>query len=116
MNRPLLFWASPALAVLLAGCSTPVPPALPDPLQPKSFVGPAMAQGQVWPEPLWWQGFGDPQLTALETEAEQGNRDIAMAAARVLQAEAQATIQRSALFPQIDGQAGYHNNPPAATA
>ncbi len=109
MNRPLLFLASPALAVLLAGCSTPVPPALPDPLQPKSFVGPAKAQGQVWPEALWWQGFGDPQLTALESEAEQGNRDIAMAAARVIQAEAQATIQRSALFPQIDGQADYQN-------
>src|SRR4051812_14277427 len=105
MNRALLFFTSPLLAVLLAGCSTPIPHALPDSLQPKSFSGPAVEQAKPWPEPLWWQGFGDPQLSALEAEAEQGNRDIAMAAARVLQAQAQSTIQRAALFPQIDAQA-----------
>ena len=95
------------LPLLLAGCSTPVPQALLPQLQPKSFVTAAPEQAKIWPEPSWWQGFGDPQLTSLVAEAQTGNRDIAVAAARVLQAEAQSTIQRAALFPQIGGQADY---------
>jgi len=95
------------LPLLLAGCSTRVPQALPQPMQPKSFITPAPDQAKVWPEPTWWQGFGDPQLTGLVERAQADNRDIAIAVARVLQAEAQSTIQRSALFPQIGGQADY---------
>jgi outer membrane protein, multidrug efflux system len=97
--------ALPLLALLLAGCSTPVPTALSPQMVPKSFTGPIAKDARVWPEPSWWQGFGDVQLTALVEQAQDGNRDIAIAAARVMQAEAQSTIQRSALFPQIGGQA-----------
>jgi outer membrane protein, multidrug efflux system len=96
------------LPLLLAGCSTAVPQALGPQMQPKSFVTAAPDQAKVWPEPSWWQGFGDPQLTSLVEQAQSGNRDIAIAAARVLQAEAQSTVQRSALFPQIGGQADYN--------
>jgi NodT family efflux transporter outer membrane factor (OMF) lipoprotein len=76
---------------------------------PKTFTGPAPAAAQVWPEAAWWKGFGDPALTALIETAQANNRDMAIAAARVMQAEAQSTIQRSALFPQIGGQAGHRN-------
>src|SRR6201994_277545 len=107
MNRPLLFLTSSLLAIWLAGCSTPVPQALTPQLQPKSFVAVAPDQAKIWPEPSWWQGFGDPRLTSLVAEAQTGNRDIAVAAARVLQGGAQSTIQRAALFPQIGGQADY---------
>jgi NodT family efflux transporter outer membrane factor (OMF) lipoprotein len=95
----------PFLALLLAGCATAVPQALPPQMQPSSFTGPIPAPAQVWPETAWWRGFGDPQLTALVEQAQTGNRDLAVAAARVLQADARSTIQRSALFPQIGGQA-----------
>jgi NodT family efflux transporter outer membrane factor (OMF) lipoprotein len=44
------------------------------------------------------------------TQAADSNRDIAAAAARVLQAEAQATVQRGALFPQLDAQAQHTGN------
>jgi multidrug efflux system outer membrane protein len=101
MNKSLV----PLLALLLAGCATQVPQALPPQMLPKTFTGPAAANAKVWPEPSWWQGFGDAQLTALVNQAQDGNRDIAIAAARVMQAKAQSTIQRSALFPQIGGQA-----------
>src|SRR5206468_9594459 len=47
---------------------------------------------------------------ALIGQAQEGNRDLAAAAARVMQAEAQSTIQRSQLFPQIGGQADYLNS------
>jgi outer membrane protein, multidrug efflux system len=95
----------PALAAMLAGCSTPVPQSLPPQMVPKAFTAPLPAAAQLWPDPAWWQGFGDPALAALIEKARDQNRDIAIAAARVLQAEAQSTIQRSALFPQIGGQA-----------
>jgi len=95
----------PALAAVLAGCSTPVPQALPTQMLPKTFTGPVPAAAQVWPDASWWQGFGDPELTVLVEKGRDQNRDIAIAAARVMQAEAQSTIQRSALFPQIGGQA-----------
>jgi len=92
------------LTLLLAGCATPVPKALPPTMVPKGFTGPIATDARIWPEPIWWRGFGDAQLTALVEQAQDGNRDIAVAAARVMQAEAQSTIQRSALFPQIGGQ------------
>jgi NodT family efflux transporter outer membrane factor (OMF) lipoprotein len=99
MNRiapPLL------CAALLAGCAaTPVPRALSPALVPEKFAGPVAADAAVWPQAEWWQGFGDPALTALVAEAADGNRDIAIAAARVLQAEARAKIQNAALLPQL---------------
>ena len=103
MNKPIVLLS----VLLLAGCATQVPQVLSPQLAPKTFTGPIAADAKVWPEPAWWQGFGDAQLTALVTQAQDGNRDIAIAAARVLQAEAQSVIQRSALFPQIGGQTDY---------
>jgi len=101
----------PALlaVLLLSGCATPVPQALHPADQPKSFVGPVQAESSVWPDVQWWTGFGDPELSALVARAQAGNRDLAQAAARVMAAEAQSTIQRSALFPQIGGEALHVN-------
>lgn len=101
-------FAAAALATLsLAGCATPAPQALTPTLVPKSFVGPANPNAPIWPDATWWQAFRDPQLTELITAAQSNNRDLAAAAARVLQAEAQSTVQRSALFPQLTGQASH---------
>jgi len=93
------------LALLLAGCTTQVPQALSPQLVPKNFTSTVPVSAPVWPEIQWWSSFGDPAMTKLVAEAQDNNRDIAAAAARVMQAEAQATVQRSALFPQIDAQA-----------
>ena len=95
------------LTVLLAGCATQVPQALPPRLMPRTFIGPAPSGAQVWSDASWWRGFGDAQLATLVEQAQADNRDLAVAAARVMQAEAQSTIQRSALFPQISGQSNY---------
>jgi multidrug efflux system outer membrane protein len=89
------------LLVALTGCATPVPQSLSPQMVPASFTGPI--ESQLWPDASWWQEFGDGELTALVREAQADNRDIAVAAARVLQARAQSTVQRSALFPQIGG-------------
>lgn len=99
----------PLLSLILAGCATPVPQALSPQMVPRTFTGPIANDAKIWPEPAWWQGFGDTQMAALVQQAQDGNRDIAIAAARVMQAQARSTIQRSALFPQIGAQGDAQN-------
>jgi len=93
-------------AVALAGCAgTPVPHALTPELTPQSFGGPVADGAAVWPQAEWWQGFGDPALAGLIREAQDNNRDLAAATARVMEAEARAKIQNAALLPQVNGGA-----------
>jgi outer membrane protein, multidrug efflux system len=99
----------PALAAVLAGCSTPVPQSLPPQLLPNTFTGPVTDGAPVWPEADWWKGFQDNELASLIADAQMGNRDLAVAAAHVMEAEAQSTIARSALFPQVNGGANHIN-------
>ncbi len=49
----------------------------------------------------WWEVFKDPQLTAYIAEALTNSWDIRIAAARVLQAEANLKVVRSQWFPSI---------------
>jgi multidrug efflux system outer membrane protein len=72
---------------------------------PQSFVGQDAARGAVWPKPDWWQQFGSPELSEFIVTAQTDNRDLAVAAAGVVQAHAQTVIQRASLFPQFDLQA-----------
>ncbi len=50
----------------------------------------------------WWEIFKDPQLSAYLEEALTNSWDIKIAAARVLQAEANARIARSQFFPTVN--------------
>jgi outer membrane protein, multidrug efflux system len=95
------------LVIALTSCATQVPQSLPAQMVPASFTGPA--ESQIWPDASWWEGFGNLELATLIRTAQADNRDIAVAAAQVLQARAQSTIQRSVLLPQIGGQADFLN-------
>jgi NodT family efflux transporter outer membrane factor (OMF) lipoprotein len=53
----------------------------------------------------WWDTFKDPQLNAYIAEALKGSWDIKIAAARVLQAEANLGIVRSQFVPSISAGA-----------
>lgn len=53
--------------------------------------------------PDWWNGFGDPQLTALVERALANNVDLAIAAERVEEARAQFRLARAQFAPQIGG-------------
>lgn len=98
---PIIFCAA-----LLVGCAaTPVPRALSPALVPQKFDGPVAEAAPIWPQSQWWQGFADPVLSALIVEAQSGNRDMAIAAARVLQAEARARILNANLLPQVNASA-----------
>lgn len=92
-----------ALAVLLAGCSlnTPVPQT--------GLQAPAQwnqaADSSVWPEARWWTQYDTPQLSRLMAQARLGNLDLASAATRLLQADAQLRQSGGALLPSVDGSA-----------
>lgn len=98
------------LLSLLSGCATPVPPALAPDIVPKAFTDSAAVGSKVWPEVSWWRSFGDDQLTTFVTEARDNNRDLSVAAARVMQAQAVSTIQRSSLFPQVGAQTDWQGS------
>ncbi|CAG1012151.1 Toluene efflux pump outer membrane protein TtgI [Anaerolineae bacterium] len=51
---------------------------------------------------VWWQGFQDPLLNELITQALNANHDFKIAAARVREAATAVTITESALYPSID--------------
>jgi outer membrane protein, multidrug efflux system len=90
-----------ACALLLYGCESTPLPQLPAGDVPPAFEQAREASAPVWPSPEWWQGFGDPQLTALMDQARAGNLDIAQAAARLRQADARARQAGAALLPSV---------------
>jgi multidrug efflux system outer membrane protein len=98
--------ASLALAVFpLVGCSTFRPhPDSGIPLPPQ--LASATAEPANWPDPLWWRGFGSPELDALMERAVAANFDIRAAIARVRQADAQIRIVGQALLPTGNLTAG----------
>lgn len=49
----------------------------------------------------WWTRFGSGTLNGLVDKADSGNFDLAAANARILQAEAQAKVAGSVLFPAL---------------
>ncbi len=53
------------------------------------------------PKGNWWEIFGDPELSRLETEATEANQDLKAAYARFNQARAVVDVARSGLFPRL---------------
>lgn len=97
--------AAAITCVLLSACASNTPE-VPAPLEPQD-VPPAWSEpvtpgADVWPSADWWRGFSILELDALIEATRENNLDLAVAAARVLQAEAQTRITRSALFPTVD--------------
>jgi NodT family efflux transporter outer membrane factor (OMF) lipoprotein len=101
MNALLRNSSFAVLALVAAGC-TPVPTVLSDKDIPTSFVGPVTPGAQVWPTQDWWKGFNSDEMNGLIAGAQANNLDLAAAAARVLEADAQTDIAGSTLFPQIN--------------
>ena len=92
-------------ASLVACTANPQPLNRPGDLPP-SFTGLSDKSAPVWPKAAWWAGFGSEELTPLEETAQKENLDIAQAAARVLQAEANDGIALAALFPSLGANFG----------
>jgi NodT family efflux transporter outer membrane factor (OMF) lipoprotein len=102
-----------ALALVAAGCTTPPPEAIHPGDVPPSFTAPTTREtgtAPLWPALEWWTGFHAPELPPLMTTALSENLDLLAARARVEQAQAQAGIAGSALFPTIDANATASRN------
>jgi multidrug efflux system outer membrane protein len=59
------------------------------------------AAGASLADESWWQVFTDPVLQSLVRTALQQNYDVRLAAARILEAQAQLGITRADQFPQV---------------
>ena len=103
MNRFLSSASAGVLALVAAGCATPVPQVLKPTDVPTAFTAPIPSDAQTWPKTDWWTNFGSPEMSGLVASAQTNNLDLAAAFARVLQAQAQSGIARAALFPQLSG-------------
>jgi NodT family efflux transporter outer membrane factor (OMF) lipoprotein len=94
--------ASVCLAPLLAGCwLRPDPPDLNLDI-PTSYVTARKGPDSGLPALDWWRGFGSRELTLLMEEAQTANLDIAVAIAKIQQADAQVKITNATLLPQLD--------------
>ncbi len=88
----------------IAGCAStgklPSPGHVRDPgaLSPGRDLAEAELSGR-WPDPEWWKAYGDPQLDALVAEALAHSPRLAVAAARIRQAEALAGVARAGTLP-----------------
>ena len=62
----------------------------------------AAAGAYTFAELGWWEAFKDPRLVAYVAEAMTNSWDVKIAAARVLQAEANLKVTRSQFFPSVN--------------
>ena len=89
--------------LLIAGCS--LGPAYERPALdvPGAFQATADTAAAAWPPPEWWHNFGSPELNGLIAAARAYNTDLAAAAARIVEADAQVRISGAPLLPTVQG-------------
>ncbi len=84
---------------LVCGCATP------EPREPMPFAdaGAFSSTGTLPLDARWWQAFEDPDLDTRVDQALRRNFTLAEAWERLRAAAAVVDVERSALFPRIDG-------------
>lgn len=106
---PALRLAVPLTVLALSACAT-----VPDPgVGPTPRTAETVAATQtfaprgagIWPPDRWWERVGDPQLTALIEEGLANAPQVAVAAARIRRAEAEAQRIGAARFPSVGAEA-----------
>jgi len=98
--------AGVALAqAVLAGCSLGPFYQRPGLDIPPAFRATADTAEAAWPSEEWWRNFKSPELDGLIANARAYNNDLAAAAARIVQADAQVRISGAPLLPTIDATA-----------
>ncbi len=105
----LLFRPWPAIAAaafLVTGCDLGPDYERPALTIPAAFRATVESASQAWPATDWWRAFGSPELTRLIEYARANNQNLAAAAARVVQADAQVGISGAPLLPSITATGG----------
>ena len=101
---------SAALALLLAGCASGIQSANQslDVAVPTAWSSATASNGTSAAAislAQWWQGFDDPQLTDLITQALQAHTSVRAAQAALQQARAQLDVQNAGLAPRVGASA-----------
>ncbi|HXZ06821.1 MAG TPA: efflux transporter outer membrane subunit [Paraburkholderia sp.] len=97
-----------AISLTIAGCAStggiaPESKGLePSTLDAGAAIRAANADAQ-WPAAEWWRSYNDPQLDAWIATAEAGSPTLAVARARVREAQSMAGVAAAALSPQVKG-------------
>jgi outer membrane protein, multidrug efflux system len=94
--------------LVLAGCTVGPAynrPQFPVPEQHRPLTTPAEAASLA--DLPWWEVFKDPALQELVREALVNNTDLAAAAARVMEARAQAGVAKSYYYPEVNAGGSY---------
>lgn len=94
-----------AVALALTGCATVSPTLQPNVAAPAQWNG-AGARPSAPLSAEWWSAFESQELRTLIEAALAGSPDLAIAAERVRQAEAQVQIAGASLFPVLNVGAG----------
>src|SRR5215470_2365862 len=102
-------WMRQSMAVVLigslAGCAITSPQLKPQLDVPGTWNETAPGEAAAV-SPTWWTTFGSAELESLVAEALVGSPDLAIATARVQQAEAQVRVVGASLFPVLSADAG----------
>ena len=97
--------SSIAVAIALTGCATVTPTLQPNVSAPVQWnEAPVQSSAPLSTE--WWSAFDSEELRRLVDAAVAGSPDLAIAAERVRQAEAQVQIAGASLFPVLSVGAG----------
>ena len=91
-----------AAAVALAGCAITSPQQRPDVRIPEAWNEAAAAAPGASVPLDWWLAFQSAELAQLIAAALAGSPDLAIAAERVRQAEAQVRVAGASLYPTLD--------------
>jgi len=98
-----------AISLAIGGCATEKPTPTTQEL-PAEFEG-SRGQGAAgqWPSKDWYREFNSDELNSLVDAAAKNNGDVAVARARVAQADARARQAGAAILPSVDatGNANY---------
>jgi multidrug efflux system outer membrane protein len=98
----LFFGAAGALAALTTGCAMGPAYERPKLVIPETFRDEAKPDDVPGLASLrWWEGFGEPALAALVSEALEANLDLGVAVQRVEQARQAARAAYWALYPTL---------------
>ncbi len=105
----LLYWIFP---IVLAACTVgpdytpPSPPKIPS-WNDRSARSSNTVSQQTNPDPLWWNGFGDPVLTQVMQQAIAGNLDLQQAVYRIVEARQGEVTARAAGLPTLGATGSY---------
>ncbi len=105
MKGPLAYLTSLTIALVLGACALTRSPEAAAPAMPPGWTEAGVPDSAALTQD-WWRRFGSEELSGFIEAALRASPDMAIAAERVLQAEAQVQIAGATLFPGLNFSAG----------